>query len=100
MRNFRKYAGVIALCWVMQAMAFVPHIDLKEATVVAEGQCEHEARLYKCFILSKEASYYIMAVDAVGVVAVYSVKEMKQDYEPDELKLVWSRTPARRKYEA
>lgn len=100
MRNFRKYVGVIALCWVMSAMAFVPHIDLKDAIVVAEGQCGHEEMLYKCFMLKKENIFYMIAVDAIGVIAVYTVKELKQDYEPDEVKLIWTRTPSRRKDEA
>ena len=69
MRNFRKYIGVIALCWVMSAMAFVPHIDLKDAIVVAEGQCEHNARVYKCFMLKNEDLFYMLAVDNLGVVA-------------------------------
>lgn len=100
MRNFRSYVGVITLCWVMSAMAFVPEIDLKDAMVVAEGQCSHEEMLYKCFMLKKETVFYMIAVDAIGVIAVYTVKELKQDYEADEVKLIWSRTLKRRKDEA
>lgn len=66
MKNFRYFAAAILITWVTSSDAFIPHVDLKDATAVAEGQCEHENRTYKCFILAKDTEFFIVAVDFVG----------------------------------
>lgn len=99
MKNFRFFAAAVLITWVTSTAAFTPHLDLKDAQAVAEGQCDHDKRTYKCFILAKGDDLYIVAVDNLGVVAVYLADGLKQDYDSKDVVLVWTRIPLRRKDE-
>jgi hypothetical protein len=97
MRNFRYFAVALSILWVTNSQAFVPHVDLKDSKAVAEGQCNHNEVRYKCFVVAKEDKFYIVAVDNKGVVAVYSVKDMQQDYNDEDATLIWQRDEIKRR---
>ena len=98
-KKVRLFAMALTFAWV-NALAFNPDVDLKNANVVAEGQCDHEGTLYKCFILEKNNKKYIVAVGK-GVRGVYLIKsgKLQDSYTEDELELVWTVEPQRRKGE-
>ena len=98
MRNMRLIASAVSFAWVVTfAQAQVKDIDLSGAVPVSNGQCEHDGKYYKCFILQKVDKYYMVAIDSQGTLAIYSVPGLKDDYEEEECVLLWSRTPKRRK---
>lgn len=99
MKNIRTLVMTAALTWVTSALAFTPVVDLKNAKVVGEGQCAHQERMYKCFLLTNDGKHYIVAVDTFGLLAVYLVPGAKEDYDEDEVTLLWTRVPSRRKDE-
>lgn len=98
-KKVRWFAIALTFAWV-NALAFNPDIELKDAKIIAEGQCDHEGTLYKCFILEKNNKKYIVAVGK-GVRGVYLIKsgKLQDTYLEDELELVWTLEPQRRKGE-
>ena len=99
MRNMRAIVGSVSLAWVT-AFAQPSNIDLSGAIPVSKGQCEHNGRYYVCFILQKADKFYLIAFDIQGLLALYSVPGLKDDYMDEEVTLLWSRTPKRRKDDA
>lgn len=95
MKNIRIYAAAVSMMWV-SAFAFTPEVDLKDSKAIAQGQCNYRDAYYVCFILVKDEKKYMVAVDIKGPLAVYEIKEIKQDYNKDEVKIVWERDPDRR----
>lgn len=98
-KKIRWFAIALSFTWV-NALAFDPDIDLKNAEAVARGQCEHEKIVYVCFVLKKESKLYIVAVGK-GVQGVYLIKsdKLQGSYNEDEMELVWTLTPQRRRGE-
>lgn len=94
-KKLRAVAFVACLPF-LQAHAFDPNTDLHESKVVMEGQCTDNNRTYKCFMLEKDNINYIAVIDSEGILAVYMVKDIKDEYTPSEMQLMWKRL-ARRK---
>ena len=99
MKNVRMLAVALTLAWV-NSYAFNPSIDLQGGEAIAEGQCPIDNMIYKCFIVKKDENLFIVVVDEAGPLAVFSVKEIKQDYSEDEVTKVWTRHISnRRRYD-
>lgn len=94
-KKFRAVAFIACLPFI-QAHAFNPDLDLNGSIVKSEGQCNHEKRVYKCFMLEKDAVNYIVAIDSEGVLAVWMVKDVKDSYTEGEMKLMWQRQGRRK----
>jgi hypothetical protein len=77
--------------------AFEPKVDLKGSEAIGKGHCKFVDMTYVCFVLKKDEKYYIAAVDNNGVLAVYSVSGLKQDYTAEEMKLIWQRDSQERR---
>lgn len=86
----RTLAVALSMAW-FQALAFSPEVDLKGSEAVARGRCNHEGRTYICFILKKDGNLYLVPIDQKGAIIVYQVKELKGEYDEDEMTLLWQR---------
>ena len=88
-----KYAIVLVLILASFAVfaGFDPLVDLQDSTEINRGRCSYKGNIYTCFAVAKESNLYLVAVDKKGLVAVYSVKEVKAGYEQNEATLIWER---------
>lgn len=96
MKPFRFFAAAIAIAWI-SGCAFNPQTQLNDAKAVAQGQCKFGELIYVCYMLQKGNEYYVVAVDRQGPLAVYRVPGMQNEFTEDEMQLVWSREPSRRR---
>ena len=74
---------------VSSAHALVPE-DLDGGDVLGVGRCYHSHQPYGCALVLKDGSLYLILSDGTKDIALYSVKEEKPKYQPQEMTLVWS----------
>lgn len=85
-----KYLIALVLSWCMNAHAFDPDKELRGAIALSGGPCS-EGSSTMCVLLMNNGKFYIAAIDQVGLLAVFQVKEPKESYSVDEMNLVWKR---------
>lgn len=73
------------------AFAFNPSVELKESTILDDGDCFFDDKMLKCFLLQKGEKLYMVALDKEGLYLVFLVKEIKEQYEEKEMLRMWKR---------
>lgn len=90
----RKLVTVLTLTnLVGNAFAFDPKVDLKDGVILAQGRCREpmSPTMYPCVAVRSEQKLYLVAFDKKGILYVDSVKELKEDYNIEDVKRVWTR---------
>lgn len=85
-----KYLVALLLAWCMNAKAFDPDKELNGAIALRGGPCS-EGSSAVCVLLMNNGKFYVVAIDQVGLLAVFHVQEPKEGYLTDEMRLVWKR---------
>lgn len=94
MMMLRRLAVVLTLTnLVGNAFAFDPKTDLKDGVVLAQGRCRQPPlpQMYPCVAVRSGDKMYIVAFDQKGIRYVDQVKELKEDYNKEDLERVWTR---------
>jgi len=71
--------------------AFNPSVELKESTILDDGDCFFDDKTLKCFLLQKGEKLYMVAFDKEGLYLVFLVREIKEQYEEKEMLRMWKR---------
>lgn len=85
-----KYLIALLLAWCVNAKAFDPGKELNGSTALRAGPCS-EGSSAVCVLLMNNGKFYLAAIDQVGLLAVFQVKEPKEGYSTEEMKVVWKR---------
>ena len=89
MKLLRLAIVLVLLCWLISSYAVTPR-DLNGGDVVAQGVCQMLGDYYHCIYIEKNGKNYIAVGDGKRLRSIYSVKEWKETYTPDEMTLEWA----------
>jgi hypothetical protein len=90
----RNLATILTLSnLVGNAFAFDPKIDLKDGVILAQGRCRQppSPEMHPCVAVRSGSNLYIVAFDKKGILYVDQANELKEDYNKEDLRRVWTR---------